>query len=130
MGPSGSGKSTFLNVAAGLDRPTSGTVALGDTDLGQLGERPLTIVRRERIGVVFPGFNLLPSLTVAQNRARRLARGDPRGLGTAGPGGPVGADAAGAAHAPGRGDRDPRVAPGGARSHAQTATRRLRRLLC
>jgi len=67
MGPSGSGKSTFLNVAAGLDRPTSGTVALGDTDLGRLSERRLTILRRERIGFVFQAFNLLPSLTVAQN---------------------------------------------------------------
>jgi putative ABC transport system ATP-binding protein len=67
MGPSGSGKSTFLNVAAGLDRPTSGTVALGDTDLGRLGERRLTVLRRERIGFVFQAFNLLPSLTVAQN---------------------------------------------------------------
>ena len=45
MGPSGSGKSTFLNVAAGLDRPTSGTVALGDTDLARLSERRLTILR-------------------------------------------------------------------------------------
>src|SRR3979411_1557067 len=62
MGPSGSGKSTFLNVAAGLDRPTSGTVALGDTDLARLSERRLTILRRERSGVVFPGFYLLPSL--------------------------------------------------------------------
>src|SRR3979409_222739 len=51
MGPSGSGKSTFLNVAAGLDRPTSGTVALGATELGALSERKLTILRRERIGV-------------------------------------------------------------------------------
>jgi putative ABC transport system ATP-binding protein len=67
MGPSGSGKSTFLNVAAGLDRPTSGTVALGDTELAQLSERKLTILRRERIGFVFQAFNLLPSLTVAQN---------------------------------------------------------------
>ena len=45
MGPSGSGKSTFLHVAAGLDRPTSGTVALGDTDLARLSERKLTIQR-------------------------------------------------------------------------------------
>jgi putative ABC transport system ATP-binding protein len=67
MGPSGSGKSTLLNVAAGLDRPTSGVVALGDTDLTRLSERRLTLVRRERIGFVFQAFNLLPSLTVAQN---------------------------------------------------------------
>jgi glutamate/aspartate transport system ATP-binding protein len=67
MGPSGSGKSTFLNVAAGLDRPTSGTVTLADTELTGLSERRLTILRRERIGFVFQAFNLLPSLTVAQN---------------------------------------------------------------
>src|SRR5829696_517461 len=67
MGPSGSGKSTFLHVAAGLDRPTSGTVTLGDTDLAKLSERRLTILRRKRIGFVFQAFNLLPSLTVAQN---------------------------------------------------------------
>jgi putative ABC transport system ATP-binding protein len=85
MGPSGSGKSTFLNVAAGLDRPTSGTVALGDVDLARLSERRLTIVRRQRIGFVFQAFNLLPSLTVAQNIAlplrldgRRLRRADVR----------------------------------------------------
>jgi putative ABC transport system ATP-binding protein len=67
MGPSGSGKSTFVNVAAGLDRPTSGTVALGEIELAGLSERRLTILRRERIGFVFQAFNLLPSLTVAQN---------------------------------------------------------------
>jgi putative ABC transport system ATP-binding protein len=67
MGPSGSGKSTFLNVAAGLDRPTSGTVSLGDTELGRLSERRLTILRRERIGFIFQAFNLMPSLTVTQN---------------------------------------------------------------
>jgi putative ABC transport system ATP-binding protein len=67
MGPSGSGKSTFLNVAAGLDRPTSGAVSVGDTDLARLSERQLTIMRRQRIGFVFQAFNLLPALTVAQN---------------------------------------------------------------
>jgi putative ABC transport system ATP-binding protein len=67
MGPSGSGKSTFLNVAAGLDRPSAGSVMLGDTDLAGLSERRLTVLRRERIGFVFQAFNLLPSLTVAQN---------------------------------------------------------------
>src|SRR4051812_3222471 len=67
MGPSGSGKSTFLHVAAGLDRPTSGSVALGDTDLAELSERRLTILRRERVGFVFQAFNLMPSLTVTQN---------------------------------------------------------------
>jgi putative ABC transport system ATP-binding protein len=67
MGSSGSGKSTFLNVAAGLDRPDAGTVTLGDTDLTHLSERRLTVLRRERIGFVFQAFNLLPTLTVAQN---------------------------------------------------------------
>jgi putative ABC transport system ATP-binding protein len=72
MGPSGSGKSTFLNVAAGLDRPTAGTVALGGTDLTRLSERRLTILRRERVGFVFQAFNLMPTLTVAQNIALPL----------------------------------------------------------
>src|SRR3954469_15366878 len=67
MGPSGSGKSTFLHVAAGLDRPTSGTVALAGTELAGLSERKLTILRRERVGFVFQAFNLMPSLTVTQN---------------------------------------------------------------
>ncbi len=67
MGPSGSGKSTFLHCAAGLDRPTSGTVLLGDTDLSQLKEAALTALRRERVGFVFQAYNLLPALTVEQN---------------------------------------------------------------
>ena len=67
MGPSGSGKSTFLHVAAGLDRPTSGSVSLAGTDLAGLSERRLTILRRERVGFVFQAFNLMPSLTVTQN---------------------------------------------------------------
>jgi putative ABC transport system ATP-binding protein len=67
MGPSGSGKSTLLHVAAGLDRPDGGTIRLGGTNLGGLSETRLTVLRRERIGFVFQAFNLMPSLTVAQN---------------------------------------------------------------
>jgi putative ABC transport system ATP-binding protein len=85
MGPSGSGKSTFLHVAAGLDRPTSGTVALAGKELAGLSERRLTILRRERIGFVFQAFNLMPTLTVTQNiglplrlSGRRARRADVR----------------------------------------------------
>ncbi|MEU6749633.1 ABC transporter ATP-binding protein [Spirillospora sp. NPDC046719] len=67
MGPSGSGKSTFLHCASGLDRPTAGTVRIGGTDLGRLGEAKLTRLRRERIGFVFQAFNLIPSMDVEQN---------------------------------------------------------------
>ncbi|REE97745.1 ABC transporter ATP-binding protein [Thermomonospora umbrina] len=67
MGPSGSGKSTFLHCAAGLDRVTSGTVRLGDTDLTGMDETRLTELRRERVGFVFQAFNLVPALTVLQN---------------------------------------------------------------
>ncbi|MFC7530988.1 ABC transporter ATP-binding protein [Actinoplanes sp. GCM10030250] len=72
MGPSGSGKSTLLQCAAGLDRPTAGTVLLGGTDLTALSENRLTLLRRERIGFVFQSFNLLPALTAAQNVALPL----------------------------------------------------------
>ena len=85
MGPSGSGKSTFLHVAAGLDRPTSGSVVLGDKELTRMSERRLTILRRKQIGFVFQAFNLMPSLTVAQNiglplrlDGRRVRRSDVR----------------------------------------------------
>ncbi|MFD9219826.1 ABC transporter ATP-binding protein [Streptomyces sp. NPDC060064] len=72
MGPSGSGKSTFLHCAAGLDRPTAGTVTLAGTELTGLSESRLTKLRRDRIGFVFQEFNLLPSLTAAQNVALPL----------------------------------------------------------
>jgi putative ABC transport system ATP-binding protein len=72
MGPSGSGKSTLLQCAAGLDRPTSGSVTVGDTELTGLSETRLTLLRRERIGFVFQAFNLLPSLTARQNVALPL----------------------------------------------------------
>ncbi|MFE2374630.1 ABC transporter ATP-binding protein [Streptomyces sp. NPDC059398] len=67
MGPSGSGKSTFLHCASGLERPDQGTVEIGGRELGPLGERQLTVLRRERVGFVFQGFNLLPALTAEQN---------------------------------------------------------------
>jgi putative ABC transport system ATP-binding protein len=67
MGPSGSGKSTLMHVAAGLDRATSGTVLLAETDISSLSDRALTRLRRDRIGFVFQQFNLLPMLTAAEN---------------------------------------------------------------
>ncbi|MFE6615244.1 ABC transporter ATP-binding protein [Amycolatopsis sp. NPDC057786] len=67
MGPSGSGKSTFLHCAAGLDKPSSGRVLLGDTELSRLREKALTELRRTRIGFIFQAYNLLPSLNVLQN---------------------------------------------------------------
>src|SRR3954447_9937321 len=67
MGPSGSGKSTLLHVLAGLDRPTSGEVWIGDTDLTRLNDKKLTLLRRDEIGFVFQSFNLLPTLTAAEN---------------------------------------------------------------
>ena len=67
MGPSGSGKSTLLHVLAGLDRPTSGEIYLGDTEITGLNDRQLTLLRRDRIGFVFQSFNLLPTLTAQEN---------------------------------------------------------------
>ncbi|HWV85460.1 MAG TPA: ABC transporter ATP-binding protein [Capillimicrobium sp.] len=73
MGPSGSGKSTLMHCAAGLDTLTSGRAAIGDVDLAALSDRELTRLRRERVGFVFQAFNLLPTLTAAENVALPLA---------------------------------------------------------
>ncbi|WCH96367.1 ABC transporter ATP-binding protein [Streptomyces moderatus] len=67
MGPSGSGKSTLMHCAAGLDTLTSGTAHIGDTELGSLDDRRLTLLRRDRVGFVFQSFNLVPTLTVVEN---------------------------------------------------------------
>jgi putative ABC transport system ATP-binding protein len=67
MGPSGSGKSTLLHCIAGLDTLTSGSVHIGDVDISTLGDRRLTELRRDRIGFIFQAFNLVPTLTAAEN---------------------------------------------------------------
>jgi len=67
MGSSGSGKSTLLHFLAALDRPTSGTVLIGESDVGELDDRKLTRLRRDRIGFVFQSFNLLPTLNTLEN---------------------------------------------------------------
>ena len=67
MGPSGSGKSTLMHTLAGLDSLTSGSVWVGDTDLSTLNDKKLTQLRRDRIGFIFQAFNLIPTLTAAEN---------------------------------------------------------------
>jgi putative ABC transport system ATP-binding protein len=68
-GPSGSGKSTLLGLVAGLDQPTSGSVAIGDRELGRLDEDALARLRRDTVGYVFQSFHLIPTLTAAENVA-------------------------------------------------------------
>jgi putative ABC transport system ATP-binding protein len=67
MGPSGSGKSTLLHCMAGLDSPTQGKVFIGDVDLTSLTEKQLTLLRRAKVGFIFQTFNLVPTLTAAEN---------------------------------------------------------------
>jgi putative ABC transport system ATP-binding protein len=67
MGRSGSGKSTLLNLIAGIDLPSQGSVTIDGVPLSRLGERQRTLFRRDHIGFVFQSFNLLPTLTVAEN---------------------------------------------------------------
>ena len=77
MGPSGSGKSTLLNIISGLDRPTEGDVVIEGRSTRGLSESDWTLLRRERIGLVFQFFNLLPGLTAQENvELPLLLRGD------------------------------------------------------
>ena len=78
QGPTGGGKSTLLQMLGGLDRPTSGSVRLGDRDLGSLSEAQLTKVRGEMIGFVFQSFNLIPTLNAQENVETALV---PMGVG-------------------------------------------------
>ena len=72
MGPSGSGKSTLLNLICGLDRPTSGSIRLEGAELVELTDDQRTRLRREKIGMIFQTFNLLPTLTALENAALPL----------------------------------------------------------
>jgi putative ABC transport system ATP-binding protein len=67
MGPSGSGKSTLLHCVAGLDTLTSGKAFIGDADLSALNDQRLTTLRRDHVGFVFQSFNLVPTITAAEN---------------------------------------------------------------
>jgi putative ABC transport system ATP-binding protein len=67
MGPSGSGKSTLMHVCAALDTADSGQVLVGEQDLGRMSDRQLTTLRRDEIGFVFQSYNLVPTLTAAEN---------------------------------------------------------------
>jgi putative ABC transport system ATP-binding protein len=67
MGPSGSGKSTLLHLLGGLDDPTSGEVILANQPLSKLSDREVTIVRRRKVGFIFQFYNLMPTLTAAEN---------------------------------------------------------------
>jgi putative ABC transport system ATP-binding protein len=73
MGPSGSGKSTLLHCMAGLDHVTSGQVFLGDVEISAASEKQLTLIRRDRVGFVFQSYNLIPTLTAAENITLPLA---------------------------------------------------------
>jgi putative ABC transport system ATP-binding protein len=67
MGPSGSGKTTLLNLIAGIDKPTSGKILVGDTDLSELNESELAVWRSRNVGFIFQFYNLIPVLTALEN---------------------------------------------------------------
>ncbi len=73
LGPSGSGKTTTLNLIGGLDRPTSGTIIVAGEDISGYDESQLTLFRRRQVGFIFQFFNLIPTLTAAENVAFALA---------------------------------------------------------
>ena len=81
MGPSGSGKSTLMHCVAGLDDLTSGEVWIGDIEVGSLSDKARTLLRRKQIGFVFQAYNLIPTLTAAENISLplRLAGDKPDG---------------------------------------------------
>jgi putative ABC transport system ATP-binding protein len=67
MGPSGSGKTTLLNLIAGIDKPTSGKILVGDTDITELSETELAVWRSHNVGFIFQFYNLIPVLTALEN---------------------------------------------------------------
>ena len=79
MGPSGSGKSTLMHCVAGLDSLTSGSVAIGDTQLETLSDKELTTLRREQVGFIFQAFNLIPTLNALENIMLPLSLGGTAG---------------------------------------------------
>ena len=72
MGPSGSGKSTLLNLLGCLDRPTAGTLILGESNVAVLNDNQLSDIRAQRVGFVFQSYNLIQQLNVVENIHRRL----------------------------------------------------------
>ncbi|NQX13254.1 ABC transporter ATP-binding protein [Microbacteriaceae bacterium VKM Ac-2855] len=80
QGPTGGGKSTLLQMLGALDRPTSGTVTLGDSEISKVGDKKLADIRAHDVGIVFQSFNLIPTLNALENVETALA---PQKIGSA-----------------------------------------------